>query len=72
MLKVNLTYFRRSGKYASEGDFSTEQTPLFRIWDIVKKMKKNRSLPGLVMRHDDYIVLVDVPEHPHRHPHLLI
>ena len=71
-MKVELTYFSKGGKFRSEGHFYTEQTPLFRIWEMVGKMKRNGSLPGLVTGHSGYIVLVDVPEHPHRHPHLLI
>ena len=74
MLEVNLTYFRQTGKYYAEGLFLVrKETPLFEIWDMVADLRWIAQLPGLTRGHSiDYIVLIDVPEHPHRHPHLLI
>lgn len=69
---VNLTYFKPSGKYYSSADYQTEPQELYRIWQEVAVKMEGRRLPGLVGGHSDYIVMVDVPNHPHRHPHLLL
>lgn len=77
-MKVKLTYFRadsRAGKYYSDGEYTSrlpEGTPLYTYWDEVSNMANRRELPGLIEGHDAYIISVDVPEHPHNHPHLLV
>jgi hypothetical protein len=83
-MKVQLRYFKPSGKWYADGEYET-QVPdsaielipgvrgpaLFRIWEEVAAMKADRTLPGLRSGHSDFTVLVDVPDHPHRHPHLI-
>lgn len=68
-MKVKLTYFKPSGKFYSEGEYNTEPKALYRIWDEIRAMKE---LPGLYGGPNSYIVSVDVPEHEHNHPCLLI
>lgn len=83
-MKVVLTYFKPSGKYYAGGEYETkvESTDfgwpmgasgpaLYRIWDEVDGMKTAKRLPGLREGHSDFTVLVDVPDHPHRHPHII-
>ena len=69
---VKLTYFKPSGKYYSEGSYTTNRGQLFDIWDEVKKMQEELDLPGLVPGHSEFIISVDVPNHPYRHPHLIL
>ena len=69
---VKLTYFKLSGKYYSEGSYPTDKKQLFEIWDEVKKLQEEKYLPGLLPGHSEFHVLIDVPEHPHRHPHLIL
>lgn len=69
---VKLTYFKPSGKYYSEGHYMTDKKRLFEIWDEVVDMQQTKNLPGLMHGHSEFHVSVDVPEHPHRHPHLVI
>jgi len=71
-MKVNLIYFKQTGKYYSEGDYETEKEHLFEIFDEVRKKLRRRILPGLIQGHSNFIVSVDVPDHPHRHPKLII
>jgi hypothetical protein len=74
-MKVKLTYFRVFGKYYGDAEYTSELKPgtaLYVVWDAVEIMREARTLPGLVEGHDEYIVLVDVPEHPHNHPVLLV
>lgn len=69
---VQLTYFKESGKYYSEGIYQSSQLHLWEIWDEVRELMKAGKLPGLVDGARMKFVLVDVPDHPHRHLHLLI
>lgn len=71
-MTVLLNYFRPSGKWYSEGEYTTEQKDLWMIWAEVEGMLVAGRLPGLVDGAKQYIVSVDVPEHPHRHPNLII
>lgn len=71
-MKVNLTYFRKGGKYYSEGSYETTRAELFEIHNEVRRMLEMRSCPGLIKNHSNFIVSVDVPEHPHNHPRLVI
>jgi len=83
-MKVNLTYFKPEGKYYASGEYDTavpvvefsgppgaSGPPLHLILDEVSDLRERRRLPGLVEGHSEYAVLIDVPGHPHRHPHLL-
>jgi len=72
MYKVELTYFRPSGKYYSEGHFETTETDLYNIWNTVEILSESKTLPGLTLDHSEYIVLVEVPDHPYNHPHLVL
>lgn len=69
---VKLTYFKPSGKYYSNGCYTTHKVELYDIWNEVENMQVRKELPGLSPGHSDFIISVDVPEHPHRHPHLIL
>jgi len=72
MYLVKLTYFKGNGKFYSKGKYNSEHTHLFEIWNEVSRMQKEGKLPDLVDGAGMPIVLVKVPRHPHRHPHLCI
>lgn len=69
--KVELTYFRESGKYYCHGEYEAPDVPLYHIWSQVMRMKDNGNLPGLVRGANEFHVLINVPGHPHDHPHLI-
>lgn len=69
---VKLVYFRARGKYYSDGEYETDKDYLFEIWQEVAEMRQNGKLPGLVDGAREFIISVDVPEHEHRHPHLIM
>jgi len=69
---VNLTYFRRSGKYYSDGTYTTGLTDLWRIFEEVEDLRDRGELPGLLPGSRDFLVLIKVPNHPHDHPHLVV
>lgn len=71
--KVELTYFKRtSGKYYSDGSYISNKEHLIEIWEEVEKMLACKRLPGLINGASEYHVLVNVPEHPHDHPKLIL
>jgi hypothetical protein len=68
---VYLSYFRESGKWYSDGEYQTEKEYLFEIWEEIKEMRERGECPGLVGCESNWYTLVNVPRHPHRHPHLI-
>ena len=76
--KVELTYFKKSGKYYTIGTYEADsEKSLNEIWDDVREMRSEGRLPGLSIRdaeggHTEFIVLVDAPDHAHSHPKLII
>lgn len=72
--KVNLTYFKRTGKYYSDGFYTSDLDSLNDIWMEVNKLVDSGSLPGLVKEkgRSEFIVSIDVPDHPNNHPRLII
>lgn len=72
-LTVKLTYFKRRGKFYDEGTFEVDSTtPLWEIWDMVKKMHKDGELPGLVSGARFPFIFVNVPGHYAEHPWLFV
>jgi len=69
---VKLTYFKPSGKYYSEVSYVSKKDSLGDIWDEVKQRRTAKLLWGLVSGHSEFHVLIDVPNHPHRHPRLIL
>lgn len=59
MLRVNLKYFRDTGKYCGEGTYKSDKKYVFDIWKEVKQMRNENCLPNI--NDCDVIVLVDVP-----------
>ena len=70
-MKVNLIYFKQTGKFFSEGTYETEKEHLFQIFTEVREKTHSGDLPGLIKGHSEFLVSIDVPDHPHRHPHLI-
>jgi len=70
-VEVELIYFKRNGKFYSRGRYQTKEEHLFDIWYEVRAMRNEGNLPGLVGI-NDFIISVDVPEHEHNHPHLIV
>ena len=65
---VELTYFRKTGKYYSSGTYESNKQHIFQIWDEVEAMAKH---PDLTCRWTDGFILVNVPDHPDDHPRLV-
>lgn len=74
--KVGLTYFKLTGKYYSFGEMKVNKNMhLQDIWEQIIQMRDAGNLPGLrssAAPYDYYIISVEVPGHPHEHPHLIV
>ena len=70
-MKVQLTYFKDTGKYYSEGEYETEKEFLFEIWDEVREMFSRGECPGLIGP-SGFHVCVNVAGHKHEHPRLML
>lgn len=71
-MKIYLEYFRRSGKWYSDGSYETSVEHLDGIWDEVREKRDKGDLPGLVEgAGKEFIISVDVPDHEHCHPRLI-
>jgi hypothetical protein len=72
-MKVNLTYFKASGKFYSSGIYNTKNEFMFRVFDEVRDMRKAGKLPGLCEGGgQDFIILVDSSEVPNGYPGLIL
>ena len=71
-MRVDLTYFHHSGKYHSTGTYETEYSYMYEIFSEVRQLLVARICPGLVSNHSNFIVSIDVPDHKHNHPCLVI
>jgi len=71
-MRVELTYFKGTGKYVTEATYETEMKDMHDIWDELRVMLNDGKRPGLYDGHSGYHVLVNVPDHPHDHPRLMV
>jgi hypothetical protein len=71
-VRVKLTYFKGTGKYYDASYYDSDLEQLFEIWDEVREMSGGGCLPGLVLGATEFHVLIEVPEHPHNHPRLIL
>lgn len=72
-MEVKLTYFKHRGKYYAEGVLDLPNSmDLQAIWDEVGRLNREGGLPGLVETSTNWIISVDVPDHPHNHPRLVM
>jgi hypothetical protein len=71
-MKVQLTYFKDTGKFYGGGEYDTDKDALYEIWDEVREMIKQGIRPGLVEGCHEFHTLVNVPDHRHEHPRLIL
>lgn len=70
--KVDLTYFKQTGKYYTNGDYLSSKEHLFEVFVEVQEFLNHRTLPGLCKNHSPYYVVINVPSHNHNHPHMCV
>jgi len=71
--KVQLAYFRLTGRFLAFADCVVEQDTLPQIWEAIHEMRRLGRLPGLRANAGrDLFILVDVADHPLREMHMVI
>lgn len=70
--RVQLTYFKDSGKFYTEGEYMSKKLNMFEIFEEVEHMLAAGSRPGLVSGRNEFYAVVNVPDHPHNHPFLIV
>ena len=71
--KVNLIYFRQTGKFLATGQTTIAHDTLVEIWKEIDEMRRMGRLPGLRPGAGrDLLIVVDVPDHPKRVMHLVM
>lgn len=63
---VKLRYFKPNGTWYCDGSYETELAHLWEIFEDVRQLRWDSRLPGV--NGNDWLVLVEVPKHPHNHP----
>ncbi|BES79973.1 hypothetical protein [Yersinia phage vB_Yru_GN1] len=71
-IKVKLTYFKRSGKYYTEGEYESEHKWLHDITDEIHKMRSEGKLPGINGAGEDFIIHVDMGDTETAVPALIV
>ena len=71
--KVQLAYFRLTGKFLAFAECVVEQEAISEIWSEIHELRRLGRLPGLrVNAGRDLFILVDVLDHPQRELHMVI
>lgn len=71
--KVNLIYFRQTGKFLATADTVIAHDELVDIWDEIDEMRRMGRLPGLRPGAGrDLVIVADVPDHPQRVMHMVM
>lgn len=67
-IRVNLNYFKPTGKWYADASYETDKSRLADIWSEVIHFVDIGRLPGLNEGCKDLFVLIDVPDHEINHP----
>jgi hypothetical protein len=71
--KVQLTYFRQTGKFLATAETTIAREPIDEIWKEVDSRRRLGDLPGLRPGAGrDLLVVIDVPDHPQRVLHMVM
>jgi hypothetical protein len=71
--KVQLAYFRLTGKFLTYADCEVARETLAQIWEEIHDLRRVGRLPGLRPNAGrDLFIVVDVPDHPERVLHLVM
>lgn len=72
MATIKLTYFKRSGKFAYQGEFEVDNSfPIYQLADEVCAANRERRLPGLQSGTWVGHVHIDPNDHPMAYPILV-
>ncbi len=74
-MKVEIQYFKGSGKYYCEGTYKTEKNSMGDIFQEACDMLLSGNCPGLrddAFNRNSFAAYISVPEHDNNHPYLLV
>jgi hypothetical protein len=73
LAEVTLQYFKRSGKFYSDGDFTIKyDTPMWRVAEVVREYQQLGTLPGLVPNGgSEFTIYIKADDLKHGYPILL-
>ena len=70
--KVQLIYFRQTGKFLAMAETVLAHDEILEIWEEIDDMRRLGRLPGLrTGAGRDLFIIVDVPDHPQRVLHMV-
>jgi hypothetical protein len=71
--RVQLAYFRLTGKFLAFANVVIERKSITEIWDAIHELRSMGRLPGLRANSGrDLFILVDVVDHPQRVLHVVM
>jgi len=66
-------YFRPKGKFLTTAETTIDHDEIVKIWEEIDELRRLGRLPGLRPGAGrDLFIVVDVPDHPQRVPHLVM
>ena len=73
LYKVQLIYFRQTGKFLATAETKIAHDAIVEIWEEIDDMRRLGRLPGLRQGAGrDLFIIVDVPDHPQRVLHMVM
>lgn len=69
---IKLTYFKPSGKWYTDGVFTSKLEYMYEIFDHVRDLRNTSKLPGLGSGSWDGYILVTSDDHPCAYPGLVL
>lgn len=70
MYKIELQYFKRGGKFYTEGSYMTDNVLVYQVADEVREMRSDGKLPGI--SGSDWTVYVNTDSLPDGYPLLIL
>ena len=67
-MRVKLTYFTKTGKYYTEGEYESDRPDFYEIVKQVKGFLADGMLPGLVQGAREFHALIEMKDAP---PHMV-
>lgn len=71
-MTVKLDYFKPSGKWYAQGEYESFAENSYKLLLEVETLRNTRKLPGLMVGHSDFIVLINFDGDGIAFAHLLL
>jgi hypothetical protein len=74
-MRIELTYFKNTGKYYTDSEYFSKTEDWIDIMDEIKNLVSRGQCPGLIdcaPGTNEFYVLVNIPDHKYNVPKLII